>query len=107
MSDWLSPQEREEFRAYNEKRYKDQHGACLERINQLSAKLDAIKRTREQERDYADVCYENERLRKAVFRYACHCGKQGEDPTIHATWCPYRIACSPTPQTAPISHPDK
>ena len=39
MSDWLSPQEREEFRAYNEKRYKEQHGACLERINQLRQEL--------------------------------------------------------------------
>lgn len=39
MNDWLSPQEREEFRAYNEKRYKEQHGACLERINQLRQEL--------------------------------------------------------------------
>ena len=36
---------------------------CAEEKLRLRAELDAIKRTREQERDYADVCYENEKLR--------------------------------------------
>jgi len=34
--------------------------------DQLLVERDAIKRTREQEREYADVCYENERLRAAL-----------------------------------------
>jgi len=41
MSDWLSPQEREEFRAYNEKRYKEQHGHCI-------AQIDALRQENEQ-----------------------------------------------------------
>jgi hypothetical protein len=32
----------------------------------LAAELSAIKRTREQERDYANVCYENEQLKAAI-----------------------------------------
>lgn len=32
-------------------------------IERLRDELNAIKRTREQERDYADVCYENQKLR--------------------------------------------
>lgn len=35
-----------------------------EKIERLRTELDTIKRSREQERDYADVCYENERLRQ-------------------------------------------
>jgi len=41
-----------------------------------------------------------ERLRTALFKHACHCGRQGEDPGIHAPWCPYRVACLPEPQSA-------
>lgn len=35
-------------------------------VKELRAELDALKRTREQEKDYADTCYENERLRAAL-----------------------------------------
>jgi hypothetical protein len=38
----------------------------------LAAELAEIKRTREQERDYADVCYENARLRTALEEIAKH-----------------------------------
>lgn len=46
-----------------------------ETIERLRSELDAIKRTREQERDYADVCYENERLRAALQKYGFHTSK--------------------------------
>lgn len=38
----------------------------VEEIERLTRELDALKRTREQEKDYADTCYENERLRAAL-----------------------------------------
>jgi hypothetical protein len=39
-----------------------------EEIERLRIEIDAIKRSREQERDYADMCYENERLRQENVR---------------------------------------
>lgn len=49
--------------------------------------------------DIKRLCEYRDRLRAALFRHACHCGKQGDDPAIHSPWCPYRIACSSEPQT--------
>lgn len=40
-----------------------------------------------------------ERLRSALFRYACHCGRIGEDPAVHAEFCPYRVALTEHPKT--------
>jgi hypothetical protein len=37
-----------------------------ERIRALEAELAILKRSREQERDYANVCYENEQLKSAL-----------------------------------------
>jgi len=39
MNDFLSPDEREELRAYNEKRYKAQHGHCITQIDELRAEV--------------------------------------------------------------------
>lgn len=48
---------------------------------------------------HADHEAENNRLRSALFRYACHCGRISEDPAVHAEFCPYRVACSGVPQS--------
>ena len=48
----------------------------------LRAELDAIKRTREQERDYADVCYENEGLRQRCMALAYLLYPTSEPPRV-------------------------
>lgn len=44
MDDWISRKEREELRAYNERRYKQQHGLCI-------MKIEALKQENERLRD--------------------------------------------------------
>lgn len=43
---------------------------ALHSKSDIAAELAAIKRTRAQERDYANVCYENEQLRAALTKAA-------------------------------------
>lgn len=43
-----------------------------DRYDALAAELADLKRSREQERDYANVCYENEQLRAALRKYGTH-----------------------------------
>jgi hypothetical protein len=52
--------------------------------------LDAIKRTRDQEKDYANTCYENERLREAL----ADLRKGIEDHATDTVWySPIETAC--------------
>ena len=76
MSDWLSPQEREEFRAYNEKRYKEQHGACLERINQLRQELSLA------EEGLANYQQENAQLRETLLRLSVSAQRLSEEAAL-------------------------
>lgn len=39
---------------------------ATQHLNKIRGELDALKRTGEQEKDYADTCYENERLRGEI-----------------------------------------
>jgi hypothetical protein len=53
-----------------------------ELCHRAAADLDALKRSREQERNYADVCYENQQLRAVldeINMLACYASEENTD----------------------------
>lgn len=57
--------------------------------------LDRLKRTREQERDYADVCYENEQLHSAIYKALDWCYRENIYGHVRNV---LEVASSPPPQ---------
>lgn len=86
MSDWLSPEEREEFRAYNEKRYKEQHGNCLAQIEALKKENERLnEHSRDFSRQHHEALDEIQRLQRALHFWLPHVPAKGAHEVLMRT----------------------
>ena len=85
----------------------DSLGACItaerewlaEENERLSKRLSgALQHLEEAREGLANYAQENERLKAALFTHSCTCGSSDRQIHTHASWCPYRVACSGQPQ---------